>query len=331
MKIFSKFRILFLGVCLLTVGIVTALVLSAEKHTGAENYFVHNIEQVNDSSANNETYINALEKIRNEYSNVKNVEMEANVAIEIIRNNSIVAGTGQIIYIAKDNKYKYSCTISENLQNEGLMRDVYILYNGSKFYFYDPESKIVSSQSSEEVRLPAALPNPFFLPIEFLSNDDDNCEGCKMRLQDVKMPIRWAKRVSSISELTSENSNGTIHSLIQMPGGDLNKIPYNYRVRLVGDSSANLQPISISRVKGNGIPLAELLLNDLRTVPGINVKIPHNVEVGARDETGNLNLKAVFTVTKLKVNQTLDDTLLAPNFAGAEKFWDSDTKTFVNQ
>ncbi|HEY0771345.1 MAG TPA: hypothetical protein VGD31_13525, partial [Sphingobacteriaceae bacterium] len=263
--------------------------------------------------------------------NIKSVEMNANVTIDIIKDNSTVSGTGQISYAAFDNKYKYVCSVSDNLQNEGFMRDVDILFNGAKFYFYDRESKIVSYQASEEVRLPSALPNPFFLPIEFLGNDDDGCEGCKMRLQDVKTPVRWSKRASSISELSTEYSNGMTHTLIEMPGGDLNKIPYNYRVRLVGESTDKLQPISIARINNNGIPLVEILLSDLRAVQEFNAKVPYTVEVGARDDSGRLVLKAVFTITNLKINQTLGDDKLSPNFSGAERFWDSDTKNFVAQ
>lgn len=334
-KFIPKFITLSGGVCLAVVVIVTALIFLSEKYTGAGNYSDYtSSESSNNRTANSENteiYVSSLEKLRGEYANVKTVEMEANVAIEIIKSNSTVSGTGRVNYVAQDNKYKYICSISDNLQDEGLMRNVDVLFNGARLYFYDRESKIVSFQASEEVRLPSALPNPFFLPIEFLGNDDDSCEGCKMRLQDVKMPVRWAKRVSSISEISTETGNGITYSVIQMPGGDLNKIPYNYRIRLVGESTDKLQPISIARVKENGIPLVEVLLSDLRTVQGINAKIPYIVEVGARDETGRLTLKAVFTITNLKINQTLGDTLLAPNFAGSERYWDSDAKSFVEQ
>lgn len=262
---------------------------------------------------------------------MKTVELEANVAIDVIKIDSMASGTGQAVYIAQDNKYKYTTSIPVNLQNESLMRNTEVLFTGSKFYFFDRESNIVSFQSSKEVRLPSSLPNPFFLPLEFLSNDDDGCEGCKMRLQDFKAAIRWPKRVSSISEISSETTNGIINSVIEMPGGTLNSIPYKYRIRLVGESITTLQPISVSRVKEDGTPLVEILLSDLRVVQGINVKVPHVIEVGARDETGRLVLRAVFTTTKLKLNQQIAAELLAPNFVGAESFWNSDSKSFVQQ
>jgi hypothetical protein len=330
----SKFTALLGISCLTIVLTIIVLIFLSERFTGAGNLSADSQTQSGGATTGNtpltgtKVYVNALERVRNEYANVKTIEMEADAKIDIIKTRSIVSGTGRIRYAAKDNKYKYACTVSDNLVNEGLMRNIEVLFNGEKFYFYDSESKIVSYQAAEEVRLPAALPNPFFLPIEFLSNDDDNCEGCKMRLVDVSRPIRWAKRVSSISEISREFREGLAYAHIQMPGGDLNKIPYNYRVRLAGESAETMQPISLDRVKQDQIPLAEILLKDMRVTPGINVKIPYNVEVIARDETGRVTLKAVFIITKLKINQAFADTLLAANFADAQSYWNSDERKF---
>ncbi len=325
----SKFVVLIGIACMVVILSVAVLILLSERFTDAGNYFVSKSSRSSGSTSGNNGYVTALEKMRDAYSTIKTVELEADVTIEIIKPTSNVTGTGKVRYIAQDNKYKYVSEISENLENEGLMRNVDILYDGTKFYFYDRESKIVSFQSSEETRLPNALPNPLFLPIEFLSNDDDSCEGCKMRLYDIKMPLRWAKRVSSISEISTDTNNGIIHSLIEMPGGDLNKIPYNYRVRLVGESVNNLQPVSVARTKENGNPLVEILLNDMRSVQGLTVKFPYIIEVGARDDNGAMAMKAKYTITQLKINQQFETNLLSPNFAGAEKFWDSDAKSFL--
>lgn len=334
-KSMSKFTALLGASCLTIVLIVVVLIFLSERFTGAGNISTGSQTQgsvsSNAPSTDTKIYVNALERVRGEYANVKTIEMEADARIDIIKTDSIVSGTGRVEYVAKDNKYKYICSVSDNLVAEGLMRNIDVLFNGEKFYFYDRESKIVSYQAAEEVRLPAALPNPFFLPIEYLSNDDDNCEGCKMRLQDVNRPIRWAKRVSSISEISKETGNGFVYAHIQMPGGDLNKIPYNYRVRLVGESAETMQPVSLDRAKQDQIPLAEILLKDMRAVQGINVKIPYIVEVLARDETGRATLKATFTITKLKINQAFADSLLAANFAGAESYWNSDEKSFDEQ
>lgn len=331
MKRFSiQFMTLF-GICCIGVIIfVAALVFLSEKFAGAGDYHIEAQIKTGDAKANNQKiYIDALEKLRNEYANVKTVEMEADVTIEIVKEKSIVKGTGKIKYIAQGNKYKYVCEVSKNLEKEGLMRNVGVLYDENKFYFFDGESKIVSFQDKEEIRIPCAFPNPFLMPIEFLSNDDDSCEGCKVRLQDVKMPPRWSERANSISEIMNITNEVGIHSLVKMKGGELNKIPYNYQVRFVGKSVETMQPTSIARVKEDGSQLVKIVLNDTRNVEGINVKIPHSIEVGANDDTDRMVLRAGFEIKKLKINQPIAEGLLAPNFEDAERFWDSDAKTFV--
>lgn len=309
---------------------VLGLIFASEQFSGAKMDAVENILIKAAAPPDNSVYVSAIERLRIEYSNINTVELDADVTIQIFRGNSTIVGSGLVTYRAQGNKYKYACSISDNLRGEGLMRNVDVLFDGAKFYFYDHEAKIVSFQSSEEVRLPTALPNPFFLPLDFLGTDDDSCEGCKMRLQDVNQPLRWPKRSTSISEISAENNNGVFNNLIKMNGGTLDKVTYDFRVRMVGEPQT-MQPVSVARVKTDGSPLVEILSNDLRNVPGIGVKIPYLIEVGARDETGKVVLRAVYTIKNLKINQTLANDVFAQNFAGAEQRWDSDAKAFVKQ
>jgi hypothetical protein len=117
--------------------------------------------------------------------------------------------------------------------------------------------------------------------------------------------------------------------LIEVPGGTMNQIPYNYRIRLQGNSSTTLYPTYVARVRGDGLPLAEVLLNDFRSIPGIQATIPHVIEVSTRDENGAVTLHATLTITRLKVNQSFSSDLLNPTFSGAESYWDSDARQFV--
>ncbi len=84
-------------------------------------------------------------------------------------------------------------------------------------------------------------------------------------------------------------------------------------------------------MKEDGIPIVEVILNDLRSTGTFGVKFPHSIEVLARDEKNRVALKAVFTVTTLKINEPVAEKLFAPNFEGAERFWDSDAKGFTEQ
>lgn len=331
----SNTRKYFVGVFALGLLAVVATVLGmlflSERfgEAGTTNLKVENA-QIERGSSNSAMYVQAIERLRNEYAGFRTVELTADVTIQIFKENSTVAGTGSVAYFADGNKYRYSCVISNELQKEGLMRNVDIMFDGNKFFFNDKEARIVSYQSSEEVRLPSALPNPFFLPLEFLSNDDDGCEGCKMRLQDVNQPIRWPNRSSTISEITTESQNGAVNNLVKMEGGKLNGTPYDFRVRLIGETET-MQPVSVTRVKSDGSPLVEIFLNDQRFVSGSKVRIPHQIEVGARDETGRVVLRAVYVLKSLKINQALANESFSRAFPDTDKYWNSDTKEFTIQ
>lgn len=262
-----KFIAVIGGACVVIVIFVVALIFLSERFTTAENDYIQPPIKISGSSPSSEIYVTSFEKQRLAYLNVKTVDLESDVTIDIYDYDSgkVIKGTGKIKYVAQDNKYKYVCEISENLVEEaGLMRNVDILYTGSKFYFYDHESKIVSFQKKEEQRLPSSMPNPFFLPIEFFSLDDDECKNCKMRLQDLKVLPKWSNRVNSISDISPILSDDGIYNSIKMSGGKLDNIPYNYFVKFIGKSAETIQPKSIARVKEDGSKLVEIILNDDR-------------------------------------------------------------------
>lgn len=296
-NLFTGFRVVFFGACLAVIVLFLGLVFLSEKSTEAEKSFSQLAESGKQSvNGNQQIYLAAFERLRNEYSNVKSIEMEADVKIEILKKDATVSGTGKVKYIAKDNQYKYVSSISENIEKEGFMRDLDITYDGNKFFMFDHQSKILSYQKEEALKMPSALPNPFFLPIEFFSRDDDDCPNCKLRLQEIKSPQKWLERANSISEVRSDKSNQFIHNDVKMSGGVLNNVPFDYLVKFVGHSTETIQLMSITKVKKDGNNLVKIILNDSRRVEGINVEIPYSIQVVAYDETGRVNLVATFDI-----------------------------------
>lgn len=331
-NLFTGFRIGIIGACLTAIMLFAGLFFLSEKSTEAEKSISLLKEQSKKSGNNNqEIYLAAFERLRNEYSNVKSIEMEADVQIEILKKEGTVSGTGKVKYIAKNNQYKYISSVSENIHKEGFMRDLDIVYDGKKFFMFDHESKILSYQEKEDLKMPSALPNPFFLPVEFFSRDDDGCPNCKLRLQDINVSPKWLERVNSVSEVRSDRSNEIINNDIKMSGGSLNNTEFEYLVKFVGFSTETVQPLSIAKVKKDGNKLVEILLNSSRKVEGVNMEIPHSIRVVGYDETGRVNLSVNFEIKRLRINHELDDKNITPDFDKVERVWDSDTKTFVKQ
>lgn len=330
--VFTGMKIMLFGIGLIVILLFAAVFFLVEKTTEAEKP-VDDLTEYGKLSNNNsqEIYLKAFERLRAEYSKVNSVEMDVDVKVTILKKDSNVIGEGQIKYLAKGNKYKYTNHISENLAKEGLMRDLDIIYDGNKFYMFDQESKILSFQKKEDIKIPSAFPNPFFLPIEFFGKDDDDCPSCRLRLQDIKNFLNWSEKAKSISEQKAEVSNGFIHNDIKIQGGKLADIPFDYIVKFVGTSTDTMQPKLITKVKKDGSNLVLIILNNARTVDGINLEIPYSIEVAAYDETGRVNMSAVFSIKNLQINKNLPDNAISPNFENVERIWNSDTKEFVEK
>src|SRR6185436_14938142 len=95
-----------------------------------------------------------------------------------------------------------------------------------------------------------ALPNPFFLPLEFLSKDDDDCGLCKLRFSDLKsQPERWQSRSRLLQfKSTRLNSDNTVDTVVEMPGGRLKRKPFNIRLRMTGPDEGRMWPVEIERI-----------------------------------------------------------------------------------
>ena len=201
-NLFTGFRGVIIGAGLAAITLFATLLFLSGKSTEAEQSASLLTAQNRKLGNNNqEIYLAAFERLQNEYSNVKSIEMEADVQIEILKKDGTVSGTGKVKYIAKNNQYKYIAYVSENIQKEGFMRDLDVIYDGKKYFMFDHQSKILSYQQNEDLKMPSALPNPFFLPIEFFSRDDDSCPNCKLRLQDINITPMLLERINSISEV----------------------------------------------------------------------------------------------------------------------------------
>lgn len=328
-RLFDQFQIgAIVGVALVAGCVILLLIVAGSgKGANTDPSVVESAERENERPA--EDFLPILESIRDVYASIDSLSFEGHADIRVFSGTSQINGNASLVYAAQSNRYRYETTVAEVLQQVGLMRDVETLFDGTKYYFFDKESRIVSFQASEEVRLPNALPNPFFLQLDFLSNDDDQCVNCKMRLHDVKQPLRWPKRASSLSIVSSLIDDGVRDVVLEMDGGKVDDIEYKFRVRLTGTES-DLRITNVARLRSDGTILAEVVFNDFRPVQNFTRVIPHEIVVAARKPDGSIALTATYQLSNFRVNEASIADSFAPTFEGAEKYWDSDSKSFVS-
>jgi hypothetical protein len=134
------------------------------------------------NESKSEKSASSLENLRRKYAEINSVHIAADAKIALY-GSKFTVGLGSFEYWAQGNRYRYSCRTDKSLK---LATDLDVAYNGERFQFLDLRAGTLSYRSLDEVRSTAALPNPLFLPVEYLSKEDDDCVLCRLRLSDMK-------------------------------------------------------------------------------------------------------------------------------------------------
>jgi hypothetical protein len=323
-----NFRFVMASFVICIIFAVIGLLWFSSNTTNAEKLVVTNQENSVNTS-NNEIYLNTIEKVRAEYAKIKSVEMESTVAIELANGENMIKGNGKIRYIAQGNKYKYQVSVSENLEKAGLMRNLDIAYDGNRYFMLDHQARVLSFQANEDLSLPIALPNPFLLPLEFMSKDDDSCINCKLRLIDIRNPISWVARSNTIREVYSDANEVGVYKVIGMNAGSMSNVPFEYRVGFLGGSINSMDISSIKRTKADNSILTDTIFHNYKNYQNYAIKFPYEVTLASYAENGGPQALAKFTIDRLVLDDEFKPQAFTISYDEAEKVWDSDAKVFV--
>lgn len=290
------------------------------------------ISQTKSGFSGNDKHFQALDKFRKDFASIETVHFLATAQISLNAGSEQITGEGQIEYWAQGNRYRINCKISDNLKKAGLVRNLDMAFDGNRFYFLDYQSEILSFGQQEPSYSILALPNPFFLPLDFISSDDDNCENCRLKLSDIKNPPAiWAERSKSITEISSATISGKKMSEIRMPGGKLQQKQYEFRIKLAGNTEENSYPKQIDKVALDGKKLVSLTFSDFTQPANNSLKIPKLISIDAFDESGKAAMKTVFTFREIEINQPIKESHFQISPSEAKQLWDSDRRKFVSE
>lgn len=269
----------------------------------------------------------ALENLRRKYTSVNSVHIVADAKITVYGGNFAV-GRGSFEYWAEGFRYRIKCSTDKPLK---LNSDVDIAYNGERFQFLDVAAGTLSFSSTEDFRSHAALPNPFFLPVDFLSRSDDDCGLCKLRLSDVKSENeRWSRRAQALEKKAERyDSSNNLVTELEMPGGTTQKTPFNLRVTMHGPDEETAWPLQIEKIDLNRRVRASVSFKDYQESSPL--RLPRDIAVIVYDEKGNPTFRLEYTVTLTEINQQLDPGIFTISFDDAEGVWDSDKMLFVKE
>jgi len=190
----------------------------------------------------------------------------------------------------------------------------------------------LSYRKQDEPKSHVALPNPFFLPLDFLSNNDDGCRACELRLRDLKsQSTTWKNRSNALEVKSQRQSNGKSSTLtaLEMPGGVIGRRPYKLRLLLSQDPEETYHVAQIDRVGTDGSSLTTIMFDNF-TDTAIG-KFPRTISVEAFDESGQPMMQMTYSLTSLEFNQPTYRSMFSVDFIEPEGVWDSDAQKLMKQ
>jgi hypothetical protein len=253
----------------------------------------------------------ALERLLARYESITSVHVLAEATIRLIvpakadqyakQALAGTAGQGSFEYWALGDKYRVKCSTDPDL---ALLGDVEYAFDGAEFQFLDLQSATLSYQKGDVDRLATALPNPFFLPVEFLAEESDACEACVMKLQHVRDPQNWVShlmRFGTSERTTDRRDVSTMRGPLSKQGTAL-----TYRVVTNGTRLER-----IDRVRQDGTTFIRLKYARRMEPPDF----PHRITLTAFDERGSKSTEVDFAIRAMEVDQPMPRRSFASRYA----------------
>ena len=294
---------------------------------GATRSLRRNADQVKSDDAKTRS-VEKLERLRQKYADVRSVHIAAKATIYLYGANAR-SGSGSYEYWADGERYRIKCSTDPHLE---LFSDTEFAYDGQRFYFLDRKTGILSYRQQDEPRSFAALPNPLFLPVDFLSRDDDDCVFCTPRLPEFKSKsARWSSRIEGIAIKSMGKDKTTANDIteVEMPGGIVEKIGFKLRMRVKESPDGSIRPTKIERVGLDGKSLTSITFdNFMQTAFG---EFPLAIKMESFDESASPMLTIEYAIRVLEVDQPIDNSIFAIRFEEAEGVWDSDARRFIKE
>lgn len=309
---------LSLGILILVVIACVATLLGWDTRTRKEREL-----SANDPVAKGRADLDGL---RQNYGRIRSVHLAATATISIYQEKK-QEGTGSFEYWADGDRYRTSCHTDPQLE---LLADIDMAYDGGQFHYLDRHMGLLSHRTQDEAKSFAALPNPFFLPVDYLSNDSDDCVFCKLRLKDFKsMDPQWEQRKEKVSVHANGKDPDTQldFSEMELPGFMDGRKLSKVLVRLNRKADGKNQVTRIDRVQDDGKPLASVGLSDFSaTSLG---EFPRTIKIEVFDDQGTVIMKVDYKIQTVEIDPVLDSRIFTISDDEANGVWDSDQKKFV--
>lgn len=275
--------------------------------------------------------LEALAKLQSSYTPIETVHLEATFVMKVHEAEHLdtsggpVQGTGHLEYWGKGNLFHIQTETDSRL---GLLGNTEIAYDGETYQRFLPDSSILTLQDGNNQQV-MALPNPLFLPVDFLSRDTDACPFCALRLSDLQASSTWESVRSTFGE-AMKLGDGDLE-MVSIPGGEKKGRTFSHRVTLAAEP-AGFPLASIDRVTPDGKKLMTLRFPETDTFRGAGVvaTLPRIIDITIYDETKtSVSAEVRYFISELTLNQPLGQEAFQIDRSKAEHIWNEDSRQWL--
>jgi outer membrane lipoprotein-sorting protein len=280
----------------------------------------------------------ALEHLKSLYPEIESVHLRASVEVSVrlplYEGHRVpLLGYGTIEHWEKDQKFRTQTWVDPKL---GLFRNLEIAYNGEHYQYHELDSGLLALEepqfvSEDLMSVPAATPNPFYLPLSDLAPGDDECPGCQLTLNFLKDEARWDRKLAAMQ--ISKNSGSMAH----LPGGTRLGEMYSYQVRvgeMEGVAGGVQEPPRISRIdriRSDGKLTASTVFSGFAELevqgsgPGKKLLFPREIRMDGYDPDqteGQHAVRVEYKIEMIELNVDLADEIFTIESDGQTVLWE---------
>jgi hypothetical protein len=293
------------------------------------------------------------------YSKLRSIHFIAHAAIWVVPHDDQVRGTGEFEFWAVADRYRVRCVTSRQLE---LASDLEVAFDGDRRQMFEHEHGLLTVKRGDNPTMPLALPNPLFLPLDFLSPDTDTCRLCAVRLTDLQDPRFWSRRTQTAHLVNSSTSDAknpeytyTLDGGVLLGGqlsyrADLGMVQgavvplrmtrfysdgsrrevsaSNFEVpsRRTASASPSTRPTGRSQDGDSSPPIAEREIDSRESEIG---PIPSRVVMMGYDTTGKNVSNVTYMIGVIDVNCNPDASIFTIDASQAKAVWDGDAHVFT--
>lgn len=273
----------------------------------------------------------ALHEMAEKYAAVDSVFVKASAEVSIFESDDgkerVLNRAAIYEFWGRGDLYRISVVSDPDL---GLVDDMDVAFDGDIYQLFLPNESLMSVQNGDALQAATAIQNPFFMPVQFLTVEDDDCRACPTKLSFFREADYVSQKIQGAHQKKKPSSDDRVYVV---PGGIFDKVPFEYHVVF---SHSSMYPSSIERISGSSVLRIsfadyEQVSHDFFFPREIDMVVYENVKVESGEVVPIKAVQISYSIDEIAVGADLQKQDFQINSDLARLVWDSDQNVFLKR